>query len=560
MKNLSFFIALWFCVIGTFSFSQNVGISPSGSVPHPSAGLDVNFADKGLLIPRVSLSNTTSANPVTDPAISLLVYNTAATGDVSPGYYFWNGSAWTRLSSSENSSGSGWLLTGNAGTVTGNNFIGTKDTAALNIRTNDTLRIRITTRGAIETYNTGYSVFIGEGAGANDDLSEKYNAFVGYQAGTQNETGFNNTAIGSYALYSNTTGSTNTASGSFALYSNTSGYLNTANGPNALFSNTTGSGNVAIGFNGLFSNTTGSQNTSIGSNALNSNTTGYYNTAGGANALYSNTEGYFNAAYGNEALNSNTSGYLNTASGVQSMYHNTTGSSNTACGESALFNNTIGSSNTSCGAEALIANSTGNFNTGTGSNSLRVNSTGTENTGNGYNSLYFNATGSANTALGSNSLRTNTSGNTNTAIGYYADVASGNLYNATAIGSKAQAGASNSLVLGCIAGINYATTTVKVGIGTTTPSARLDVVGTVKITDGTQGANKVLTSDANGLASWQTPVQPPAAWSLTGNSGTINGTNFIGTTDSTDFDIRTANSVKIRITARGMIEPQNTGN
>ncbi len=42
-----------------------------------------------------------------------------------------------------------------------------------------------------------------------------------------------------------------------------------------------------------------------------------------------------------------------------------------------------------------------------------------------------------------------------------------------------------------------------VGIGTTAPGAKLEVNGQVKITDGNQGANKVLTSDANGLASWQ---------------------------------------------------------
>ena len=41
-----------------------------------------------------------------------------------------------------------------------------------------------------------------------------------------------------------------------------------------------------------------------------------------------------------------------------------------------------------------------------------------------------------------------------------------------------------------------------VGIGTTTPSAKLEVVGNVKIVDGTQGVNKVLTSDATGTASW----------------------------------------------------------
>jgi hypothetical protein len=43
----------------------------------------------------------------------------------------------------------------------------------------------------------------------------------------------------------------------------------------------------------------------------------------------------------------------------------------------------------------------------------------------------------------------------------------------------------------------------KVGIGTNSPSAKLEVVGSVKITDGTQGAGKVLTSDASGNASWQ---------------------------------------------------------
>ena len=42
-----------------------------------------------------------------------------------------------------------------------------------------------------------------------------------------------------------------------------------------------------------------------------------------------------------------------------------------------------------------------------------------------------------------------------------------------------------------------------VGIGTTNPTAKLEVAGNIKIADGTQGSNKVLTSDANGLASWK---------------------------------------------------------
>ena len=42
-----------------------------------------------------------------------------------------------------------------------------------------------------------------------------------------------------------------------------------------------------------------------------------------------------------------------------------------------------------------------------------------------------------------------------------------------------------------------------VGIGTIVPTSTLTVVGTFKLVDGSQGLNKVLTSDAGGLASWQ---------------------------------------------------------
>ncbi len=48
-----------------------------------------------------------------------------------------------------------------------------------------------------------------------------------------------------------------------------------------------------------------------------------------------------------------------------------------------------------------------------------------------------------------------------------------------------------------------------VGIGTTSPSERLHVAGSVRIVDGNQGASKVLTSDANGVASWQPSQAKP---------------------------------------------------
>ncbi len=195
----------------------------------------------------------------------------------------------------------------------------------------------------------GYSLFIGEGAGTNDD--------AGASDGIQNL----NTAVGKNALYSNTTGYRNTANGYRALYSNTSNN-NTASGYEALYSNTTGSNNTANGYEALYSNTIGYRNTASGFRALYSNTTATNNTANGYEALYSNTSNN-NTASGFRALYSNTTGYSNTANGLYALYSNTTGFYNTATGQSALSSNTTGNNNVGLGNRVNEYNQTGSNNT-----------------------------------------------------------------------------------------------------------------------------------------------------------------------------------------------------
>jgi hypothetical protein len=88
-------------------------------------------------------------------------------------------------------------------------------------------------------------------------------------------------------------------------------------------------------------------------------------------------------------------------------------------------------------------------------------------------------------------------------------------------------------------GIGGATSEMKVENGKVTigngsgTQPKLEVVGQVKITGGTPGTGKVLTSDATGLATWETPIAGGGSqWTTTGSNIYNNnaGSTMIGTT------------------------------
>jgi hypothetical protein len=300
--------------------AQNVGINYTGATPNNSAILDLNTGSnftspngKGLLVPNIALANTTDVTTIPSPAVSLFIYNTVTAGagaaQVTPGYYYWTGTTWNRLLNQPTGTATNWLITGNSGSLSGTNFIGTTDNQALDFRTNNVIRARITTKGQIETFNTGQSVFVGESAGLNDDLTNNQNVFVGFEAGKANTTGNLNVFVGHAAGQANTTGFWNTALGQYALGSNTTGQNNTAIGRGSLASNSTGGFNTVMGEDALANSLTASQNTIIGTQAFYNNTSSIGNVAVGTSAGSNNLTGSYNVFIGYAA------GFFETGSG-----------------------------------------------------------------------------------------------------------------------------------------------------------------------------------------------------------------------------------------------------
>lgn len=195
MKKLLLLISVLFT---TINFAQ-IGIGTT----NPQAALDITNTNDGLLIPRVSLISTSSALPLSAPTDSELIYNTASINDVTPGYYYWNGTTWTRLLSSQNDD---WSKTGNTGTnpgtwaAPGTNFIGTTDAQGLFFRTNNINRMSIDGNGKIQfggNTTSNARLYI-DGSDISSDLS-LYNNYTSNYSGIFSAT---------YAFYNRNASST----------------------------------------------------------------------------------------------------------------------------------------------------------------------------------------------------------------------------------------------------------------------------------------------------------------------------------------------------------------
>src|SRR5690554_3283633 len=93
MKKRLLSVALLMGAWGTYG---QVGIGTL--TPDNSSQLDVVANDKGILIPRISLTSTTDATTIKNGNVnSLLVFNTNTQNDITPGYYYWYVDKWMRI-------------------------------------------------------------------------------------------------------------------------------------------------------------------------------------------------------------------------------------------------------------------------------------------------------------------------------------------------------------------------------------------------------------------------------------------------------------------------------
>lgn len=445
-----------------------------------------------------------------------------------------------------------WRTTGNTGTVSSTNFVGTTDAQPLVFKANSVAAVSemiLRLDGGIDLGQSNQqNVLIGATAGTGIiDNGGQQNTAVGYNSMHNTTSGNQNTAIGWQALSFVDIGVLNSALGYKADVSDAGSINRTAIGANAY----AGADNVVIlgsinGVNGATANASVGIGTTAPIASLEVAGTFYQHySSGGTEAIISSDNG----GVLNFATNSTDTASITTQpNGRIVMVANDRivmavdagivgiGTSSPAAkldietNDSSLvsfatqYNQDAGTYNQQLYTLGNQLHASGDNATTTQSYALTADGTlGTWTFGCTQGFIMQSGVSDGNVGIGTNSPSSKLTVDETTGNRVFRAKANGNDFFSIGSGSdpEIQFGDIGGIFNGGIVSFDDAnglaeidkypvialgTTVGDVGIGTASPDAKLHVVGTFKYVDGNQAAGKVLTSDVDGNATWQPPT------------------------------------------------------
>jgi hypothetical protein len=216
------------------SQAQGVGIGINN--PHPSAALHIQSTDRGLLIPKM---DSTQRNQIINPALGLILYDTDKKSIM-----IYKQGAWVSIIDQLDIAKIKKIVDSDNDTGIDVEKSEDDDQIRFDIQNQEVMTLNSKT---LALNSPGNSIFIGVGAGSEDDGTNNGNVFFGNDSGLSNQDGEHNAFLGRRSGRSNIHGDDNIYFGYNAGMSDTSGNKNVYIGKQSGEGVIGGDGNIFLG-------------------------------------------------------------------------------------------------------------------------------------------------------------------------------------------------------------------------------------------------------------------------------------------------------------------------